>query len=717
MVEHLRVLCVAPESPSLTRTVADHTTHTDGLVCLPATRGEVALAHLEAEPADCLLVTTDLPDMAVESFLERVSTDWPSLPTIVLTDHSKTALDTAAAKQATAMINRAELFEESTADPAAILRDIAGEAAGSDPPSAQPSDFTTLVEASPIPMVVVTRDVELLYANPRTVDFLGSELQSYEGEEAIHFLHPDDRERALAQVREAIDRNEPVEGGEYRVIGPDEQRYYVRGSIVPITYEGTDAALAVFMDITERKRSQEALQASRERLRAQFEHAPDGIVIHDVAGNVIDVNETMASMLGYDRKNLLDMHVSEFEVGFSQDELQELWEEFDSESLITVEGEHRRADGSRFPVEVWVDAIDINGQRRFLAHVRDITERKERERQLEQERNRFSTLFQHFPEPTLIYAYEDEDPIIQNVNQAFVETFGYDAETVVGQRPGDLILPPERADEGWQLNERVKEGRRLDVEIRRQTVDGDRYFVFRNIPMAEPDDIDGFAVYADVHDRKEREQALERKNERLDQFTSIVSHDLRNPLEVATTRLALAREECDSPHLEHVDEAHDRIRTILEETLELARQGEMIDDPQPVAIHDRCPEWWPKIETQDATLEVCDELTVSGDPGRLRQIFENLFHNAVTHGHDGVEVRVGALENDGGFYVEDDGPGLPSGVGSKVFDPTVSTTDDGSGFGLAIVDEIVDAHGWRIEATDGDDGGARFEIYTTDEQP
>jgi len=87
---------------------------------------------------------------------------------------------------------------------------------------------------------------------------------------------------------------------------------------------------------------------------------------------------------------------------------------------------------------------------------------------------------------------------------------------------------------------------------------------------------------------------------------------------------------------------------------------------------------------------------------------ENLFSNVIDHG--GEHVTVGNLDD--GFFVEDDGPGLPED--EDVFDAGRSTEQDGTGFGLAIVEQIVEAHGWTIDATAGSEGGARFEIRGVD---
>ncbi|WP_240625342.1 sensor histidine kinase [Halonotius pteroides] len=123
---------------------------------------------------------------------------------------------------------------------------------------------------------------------------------------------------------------------------------------------------------------------------------------------------------------------------------------------------------------------------------------------------------------------------------------------------------------------------------------------------------------------------------------------------------------------------------------------------------------WSAVETDDAAIEIVDEMTFEGDPGRVRHVFENLFRNAVEHGGAGVTVRVGSHEKNG-LYLEDDGAGIPVGKREHVLEPGHSSARGGTGFGLTIVRRIVEAHGWELSITGGIDGGARFEIGMDDQ--
>jgi PAS domain S-box-containing protein len=225
-------------------------------------------------------------------------------------------------------------------------------------------------------------------------------------------------------------------------------------------------------------------------------------------------------------------------------------------------------------------------------------------------------------------------------------------------------------------------------------------------------------ITVDITDRKRRERELDRQNERLEEFAGILSHDLRNPLNVAEGRLDLYRQTGEESELDVVTEMHDRIGAIIADVLDYAREGSRVEETEwfdGAAVAARA---WGSVDTGAATLEQDWAYTIEADSDRLARLFENCFRNAVEHGstssqpeaNDAVTVRVGTLAEEPGFYVEDDGPGIRIDDPETVFDRGVTSADEGTGFGLAIVREIAEAHGWAVRATESDEGGARFEF-------
>lgn len=202
------------------------------------------------------------------------------------------------------------------------------------------------------------------------------------------------------------------------------------------------------------------------------------------------------------------------------------------------------------------------------------------------------------------------------------------------------------------------------------------------------------------------------KNDRLDEFASIVSHDLRSPLNVARGKLELALETDDGDHLEAVNRSLDRMETIIQDILTLSRQGEEIGELETVELEAVVKAAWESVQTDQIELKIEEVSRFEADRRRVRQVLENLFRNALDHGGDSLsEVRVGSTASNG-FYVEDDGVGIPPENQKDVFDPGYSTGPEGSGLGLNIVGAVVDAHGWDIDIAESDDGGARFEFQT-----
>ena len=322
----------------------------------------------------------------------------------------------------------------------------------------------------------------------------------------------------------------------------------------------------------------------------------------------------------------------------------------------------------------------------------------------------------------------DEDGTIRWTNWVYADLLDVPREDLIGSPFTDLVA-------AGYYEEAVVE-RYLDVvrTLLSSTteVDHQSYLVRTHLPDDETlvhdvstallpfeDGEFGGTVHAfrDVTTQKAYERELNRQNERLEEFTSVVSHDLRNPLNVAQGYLDRALETGDRDALRKVERAHDRMETLIDDLLSLAADGREVRDPMPVDVAAVARRAWESVETGDAALDAADDVPeVDADATRSQQLFENLFRNAVEHGSDDADngdpltVTVGALEDDPGFYVADDGRGIPPDRRSAVFDRGYTTTSDGTGFGLAIVETIADAHGWTVDVAAA--AGARFEIRT-----
>jgi signal transduction histidine kinase len=213
-------------------------------------------------------------------------------------------------------------------------------------------------------------------------------------------------------------------------------------------------------------------------------------------------------------------------------------------------------------------------------------------------------------------------------------------------------------------------------------------------------------------ERRQMAEQLEQRRDRLEQFASLVSHDLRNPLSVATGRAELLDADVDSEHLPPLRTALDRMDELIEDILQLAREGPTAANTAPVRLDAVVPAAWKTAETADADLDLTTpDATVVADESRLRRLLENLFRNAADHGGEGVTVGVGLLPDESGFYVENDGPAIPAEDADRIFEAGYTTEQTGTGFGLSIVEQIASAHGWTTRLTDREGGGPRFEFH------
>jgi len=363
--------------------------------------------------------------------------------------------------------------------------------------------------------------------------------------------------------------------------------------------------------------------------------------------------------------------------------------------------------------------------------IESLVEIHRREQRLEREQERFDTLFEVLTQPIVETNFEGEDPIIVRANRAFEETFGYEESELVGDSLDEVVVPPEKRDEARDINKRVLDGEQFSVEVTRRTASGPREFLLQN--GVYPDSDREFAMYTDISDRKEREQQLERmkaeleasndklrrKNERLEQFASVVSHDLRNPLTVARLQRELAQGTGNQEHFEKLEEAHERMAAMIDDLLLLARAETASPEFDAVLLSAQAKAAWETANTATGRLEVAlsDDVEIEADPQLLRHILENLYRNAVEHNDGQVAVTVGLLTDSGvpvGFSVADDGRGIPAEDSDKVTEYGYTTTRSGTGFGLAIVAEFVDLQGWQLSIAESQAGGARFEIRCRD---
>ncbi len=251
----------------------------------------------------------------------------------------------------------------------------------------------------------------------------------------------------------------------------------------------------------------------------------------------------------------------------------------------------------------------------------------------------------------------------------------------------------------------------VETERRHRRADGSEFWASTTLSPLWNDHLHGYAVVSEnTTAAHRREQRLERQNDRIKEFVDTLVHDLRNPLNVIVGRIELARETGDAEHFDAAEDSAARMSSLVDDLLEVVRHGELVTEPELTDLRTVVERAWEATgaSSESATVHYGDLGAVAVDPDRTCEVFENLFRNAVEHGGEDVTVTVGELHD--GFYVADDGPGIPAEQREAVFDHGVTTAEGGNGYGLSVVRTIANAHGWDVRVTASETGGARFEF-------
>lgn len=485
-------------------------------------------------------------------------------------------------------------------------------------------------------------------------------------------------------------------------------------------YPNDDGGLAFyFLSVTEHKQREKELERTRdffneaERLGnlGAWEFSASGeLVWTDGTRRIHEVDNEFEPTLDEgvqffhpkDRETIEQAVKSALESGAS----------YDREVRLITANDNQRWVRTRGHVLADTDQPTVRG------YIQDITEQKEREEELQKTNTQLENAIEagavgtwewHIPENRLV------------VGNEFARRFGVDPDVAQDGVELDRFISSIHEDDREWVEQEIEAAMdacgEYEAEYRVWNTDDELKWVLARGYIECDDDgtpVTFPGVLVDITERKQIEQELHQQNERLDEFASVVSHDLRSPLSVVEGRLELAQEECESEHLDVIGTATDRMDRIIEDVLWLARANQEIGSVEPTVMQTTVDAAWNLVadDIDQVELLYADDKrplpTIKADENRLRQLLENLLRNAIEHGGTDVTVTVGPLEN--GFYVEDDGPGIPQDEREDVFAAGYSTDKEGTGFGLNIVKQVAEAHNWEIRVTDGRDGGARFEI-------
>lgn len=489
------------------------------------------------------------------------------------------------------------------------------------------------------------------------------------------------------------------------------------GDSVVDTFDEADVTLATILTtIAEAAFDQAEHEQTLVQYKTVLENVQDMVFVLDEEGRFTFLTQPLADKLGYDRTELEGDPVS---VVFEDDAFEKagslVEDVFTSspESTVDFETEVLTVDGERLPVDITLSSLPHEKMYRgVLGVVRDISELAETRTQLEDERDRFTYLFEHLPDPVVDVEFVDEKPLVRSVNPAFTEVFGYEADRVHGDSLNSFIIPSSLDSEAKSIDRRTLQGRLNDREVRRKTASGIRHFLFRGVPY-ERDGTHGgqygLGIYTDITEQKERERYLQVINR-------ILRHNLRNDLTVVSGYAEMLAEAVDDPEMAGYASSIQEVANELSELSETARDLERIvgrrddDGLDAVEVTSRITEVVEEYRASypDAKIvtDLPDQLHATADE-RLADVFDQLLEKALTHNDQSppeVEIRLDTDESslesadDVSIAVYDNGSGIPERERAVITDDReITQLDHATGIGLWLVKWVMESYGGTLD--------------------
>ncbi|AZQ16078.1 PAS domain S-box protein [Halorubrum sp. PV6] len=704
-----------------------------------APNADAALDKLADSQFDCVVSDYDMPGENGLNLLGAVRDQYSDLPFILFTGKGSEEVASEAISAGVTDYLQKEPGTEQYTVLANRIRNVVDRSRA----QAEQQRQLDAIETAREGISILNENRRFVYVNQAYADIYGYSSDELIGKSWELLYRDEDREKIRTKILPTVE-SEGYWSGETIGLRADRETF-IEDHALALT--DSDELICTVRDATTETEQEQELEEAQARLEALFEYSPDMITIHDADGIIRDVNRRFCEELDYNQAEIIGEGVWTVDPSIDQEDLRAQLAATETGERFRVGTEFQRQDGLTVPVEVHVVRLDLADSDRFVALSRDITSQKEREQRLQA---LHGTMYE-------LLAAESREEIAEIGVEAAREIIGLDANVCnLYDADRDVLVPVSSTSEvddligspptfphgdgiAWRAFEQGEAQAIDDIRtdpdifnpetlIRSELhlpLDDHGILIAGSPTVAAFDEEDlvlgkllakGIVVALDTFKQtqrlQEREAELTRQNEQLEQFASFVSHDLKNPLAVAEGYLELAREDCESDSLDTVAEAHGRMRTLINDILTLTRDIGSNADRSSVSLNNLCTECWDNIETKRATLDNHIAKPIQADRSQLKRLLINLFQNAVEHGGDDVTVTVGDLPD--GFYVEDDGSGIPADEQADVFESGYSTTTDGTGLGLAIVNEVVESHNWNIHATEDSSGGARFEI--TDDQ-
>ena len=614
-----------------------------------------------------------------------------------------------------------------------------------------------LVKNSSDSLVIVNADGSQKYVSPAAERITGFPTSELEGRSLDTLIHPDDMKNVMAAWNEAVAHPEKTVTVQYRHI--HKTRQWVFSEAIAQNFLNEPAIkgiIASVRDITERKQAEQTISENEQRLLTLINSTPDIICFKDGAGRWLEANAAdldLFSLTGVDYRGKTDAELADFTAPFYRQSFLacEATDEKAWQAGAVSRGEEiiPRCDGTTKIYDVIkVPIFETDGTRKSMMVLgRDITERKQAEKDLQNESIRRHIIFEQSPDGILII--DPQTKRFLEFNAAAHRQLGYSREEFAQLTLADVEVLETAEETESRIAGVISDGR-ADFETLQRTRDGE----LRNVHVtAQYIDIQGqsnyHCVWRDITDRKQAEEERKslqkqliqaQKMEAIGTLAGGIAHDFNNILGAIFGYTEMARDASPpgssiANDLDKVLKASQRAATLVKQILTFSRQADterILVEPVHM-VKEAIKLLRPTLPSTITIRQQLDATTkpILADPTQIHQIVMNLCTNAF----HAMEQTGGTLDivlqdcncspqdtqhhpavKPGQFVmlsVGDSGPGISPEIQEKIFDPYFTTKEvgKGTGMGLAIVHGIVTAYGGFVTCASELGKGAIFQVF------
>jgi PAS domain S-box-containing protein len=600
-------------------------------------------------------------------------------------------------------------------------------------------DFTRLVlEDAPIAIGVMEGpDHRFVLVNRHTCELTGLSEEQFIGRTHAEVLPAADK-----VVAPILDRVYTTGVGETQEIDVDlpkgRRQLLVTWTALPGGDGRPGSVLYLSLDITDRKRAEEALRDNEEQFRAVAETAPDAIITIDEGSTILFANQSTQKIFGYPLEELRGQQLTRLMPEYLRHlhragvkRFVKTGQKHISWEAAELPGLHK--DGHEVPLEISFSEFVTKGKRRFTGIARDITDRKRAQEALTESERQLRILADAVPQ--LVWMAEPDGRIFW-YNQRWYEYTGTSPEQMEGwgwQSVHDPAVLP-KVLERWRAS--IETGEPFEMEFPLKGADGAfRWFLTRVNPLRDSQGsiVRWFGTNTDVDGQRRTAEELREANRLKDEFLATVSHELRTPLTAILGWAHLLRsrqldEQSATSALETIERNARAQSQLIDDLLDVSRiiTGKLRLDVRQIDpasfIESAIEALRPAAEAKNVRIQkVMDTgvVSVAGDPSRLQQVVWNLLSNAIKFTPKGgrVHIRLERINSHIEIAVSDTGAGIKSEFLPHVFerfrqaDQKTTRHHGGLGLGLAIVRHLVELHGGTVQAeSPGEGQGATFVV-------